>query len=338
MTMRFIFLFCLTLLTTEASAAQRLNFVWPAPDTPLPPGRSAHAILQHAGSGDPASGAFGGVRSGGAQFHEGVDIKPRNRDRAGNPTDQAVAALDGVVRHVSTVAGNSAYGRYVVLEHPEVTPAVYTLYAHLGRVAGGLRIGERISAGQPLGTIGYSAGGYVIPKDRAHLHFEIGLMVTRDFQRWYDARKFGSRNQHTIWNGMNLMGIDALDFYTQWRTGRVSGFEQYFRGMEPAVTLRLSTRRVPDFVTRYPALLTKPLPDVVGGWEIQFNWTGLPFAWTPLTPMEAIGMTPDRPVLARVDETIVRRERSRTLAVKRKGSWVIGSDLKTVLQQLFALP
>ncbi len=338
--MRFISLFLFSFLAVSSLAAQRVSFVWPAPETPLREGVPATEILQHAGSGDPKSGGFGGVRSGGKQFHEGIDIKPRNRDRAGNPTDRAVAAMDGVVRHISAVAGKSSYGRYVVLEHTEVSPAVYTLYAHLAQITPGLRVGNRIQAGEPVGTIGRSAGGYVIPKDRAHLHFEIGLMMTRDFQRWYDSRKFGSRNEHNIWNGMNLMGVDALDFYTQWRAGRVANFEEYFRRLPPAVALRISTRRVPDFVTRYPALLTKPLPDAVGGWEIQFDWTGLPFAWTPLTPMQVLDMKlqPNQPVIVRANEPLIRRERSKTLATKKQGDWVIGSDLKTVLQQLFAIP
>ena len=47
-----------------------------------------------------------------------------------------------------------------------------------------------------------------IPRDRAHLHYEIGFMMTQAFQPWYTWRKFGSPNEHGVWNGMNLMGID----------------------------------------------------------------------------------------------------------------------------------
>jgi hypothetical protein len=38
-----------------------------------------------------------------------------------------------------------------------------------------------------------------------------------------------------------------------------------------------------------------------------------------------------------VNEKIERRERSRTLVVRRFGRWVVADDLKTVLQQIFAL-
>jgi murein DD-endopeptidase MepM/ murein hydrolase activator NlpD len=274
------------------------------------------------------------VRSAGQQFHEGIDIRPVSRDRRGEPADDVFAAMAGVVRHVSTVAGNSSYGRYVVLEHPDLAPGVYTLYAHLARVAPDVRIGATIAMHQVIGTMGHSSGGYVIPRDRAHLHFEIGLMMTRNFQAWYDSKKFGSRNDHGLWNGMNLMGLDPLDFLDQWRSKKVSTFQEYFAGMRTAVRLRIATRKIPDFITRYPALLSKPMPESIAGWEIQFNWTGLPFRWTPLSSMEAMG-TSAEPTLVEVDAALERQQRSKTLAVMRRGRWVPGRDLETVLQQLF---
>lgn len=321
----------------SATAGERIEISWPTPNSAWADGRPAADFLQHAGSGDPGSGGFGGVRSGGNQFHEGVDLKPLHRDRRGEPTDTVFAAMAGVVRHISTSAGDSSYGRYVVLEHPEVEPAVYTLYAHLARIAPGLKTGDQVARGQVLGTMGHTSGGYVIPRDRAHLHFEIGLMITRDFQRWYDTRKFGSRNDHGLWNGMNLMGIDPLDFLEQWRERRVDNFGEYFARLEPALRLRIATTRVPDFVARYPSLLTRPLPPVVGGWEIKFHWTGLPLAWTPLTGAEVAGLALNEPALDEVNAALLRRERSKSLAATRRGQWVPGRDLEIVLQQLFGL-
>lgn len=316
-------------------AAERVELAWPTPSKMWEQGRPAREFLQHAGSGEAESGGFGGVRSAGTQFHEGIDIKPVARDRRGEATDPVFAAMDGVVRHASAVAGNSSYGRYIVLEHPGATPAVYTLYAHLAKIEPGIRAGATVKRGQTLGTMGRSAGGYTIPRDRAHLHFEIGLMMTRNFQAWYDGRKFGSRNEHGVWNGMNLMGIDPLDFLEAWRARKVDTFEEYFDRMDAAVRLRIATRRVPDFVERYPELVTKPRPMLVGGWEIAFNWTGLPFAWTPLTPAEMAGVAANHVEIVAVDRAIERADRSKTLAVQRRGKWVVARDLETVLQQLF---
>lgn len=318
--------------------AQRIELVWPTPATAWAEGKPASTFLQHAGSGDPQSGAFGGVREGGSRFHEGIDIKPVRRDRRGEALDPVFAVLPGVVRHVSASAGDSSYGRYVVLEHPEVTPAVYTLYAHLARIAPGLRVGERVTAGQELGTMGRSAGGYTIPRDRAHLHFEIGVMVTTDFPAWYNRQRFGSRNEHGVWNGMNLLGFDALDFFNRWRLRRINTVQDYFGQMETVVRVRIATYRTPDFVTRYPSLVTKPVPfGPPAGWEVRFNWTGLPFAWTPLTAAEAAALPRDRPQITEVNSVVERRERSRSLVVQRRGGWEVGRDLKPILEQLFGI-
>ncbi len=133
-----------------------------------------------------------------AQFHEGIDIRCVSRDRHGRPADAVFAAMTGVVRHISTSAGDS-YGRYDVLEHPDQSPAIYTLYAHLSHIAPGLTTGDRVTRGQVIGTMGHSSGGYVIPRERAHLHFEMGVMVTREFAAWYAKKGFGSPNDHGLY-------------------------------------------------------------------------------------------------------------------------------------------
>jgi murein DD-endopeptidase MepM/ murein hydrolase activator NlpD len=321
-----------------ARGAERLQLVWPTPNTAWAEGKSPAQWLQHAGSGDPESGGFGGVRSAGRQFHEGIDIQPVKRDRRGEALDEVFAAMAGVVRHVSSTAGNSSYGRYIVLEHPGMKPAVFTLYAHLAQITSGVRPGRDVAAGQVIGKMGRSAGGYTIPASRSHLHFEIGVAMTRNFQAWYDRRRFGSRNRHSMWNGMNLMGIDPLAFYNEWRAGRIASVDDFFRRMETAVRLRIATYRTPDFITRYPSLLTKPPPaGLVAGWEVQFDWTGLPFAWTPLTPADVAGLKREQPRIIAVDAAIEKRERSKTLAISRHGTWTPGRDLTTALQLLFGL-
>lgn len=323
-------------LLAAARAAERVELAWPTPHAGWAEGRAPRTYLQHAGSGEPETGGFGGVRSSGTQFHEGVDIKPAARDRRGEPLDDVFAAMNGIVRHVNPVAGDSSYGRYVVLEHPDAAPAVYSLYAHLARIAPGLREGQRVARGQVLGRMGHSSGGYMIPVDRSHLHFELGVMVTRNFQAWYDRQKFGSRNEHGPWNGMNLMGLDPIDFFNEWRARRVNNFQDYFARMDTVVRLKIATRRTPDFVTRYPALLTRELPmGPVSGWEIRFNWTGIPFSWTPLSAAEVIGLPLEQPRILEVDAEVERRQRSKSLAVSKRGAWTVGRDLETVLELLF---
>ncbi len=311
--------FAMAALGAALRGAERLDLAWPTPNPAWAEGKPVSSFVQHAGSGDPVSGMFGGVRNGGVQFHEGLDISALTRDRRGEATDTVTAAMAGVVRHISGNPGSSNYGRYVILEHPEVTPAVYTLYAHLARIAPGLAVGNRVARSQALGTMGHSSGATPIPTLRAHVHFEIGVMITRDFQSWYERRKFGSRNEHGPWNGMNLMGLDPLDFFNEWRARRINTVQDYFAKMETAVKVRIATHRMPDFVTRYPSLLTKPLPmGLVDGWEIQFNWTGMPFAWTPLSATEVVGLPSAQARLVDVNAELEKRQRSKTLALARQ--------------------
>jgi murein DD-endopeptidase MepM/ murein hydrolase activator NlpD len=332
-------LFVLALLAvTAASARDRLELVWPTPNQAWAEGRPIEAFIQPTVSGEPLSGCFGCVRDNGFQFHEGIDLKPVARDRRGEPADEVCAAMAGVVRYVNTRPGESSYGRYLVIEHPEATPAVYTLYAHLARVMPGIAPGGYVKRGQVIAIMGHSAGGYAIPRDRAHLHFEMGVMVTREFQSWYNGKKFGSPNEHGLWNGMNLMGFDPLDFFNQWRDHQVDDFQDYFDQMKAQVRLRIATPKVPDFVQRYPGLLKAPLPaGPIGGWEIQCDWTGLPFAWRPLSPMEVMGMASNHVSILAVDHTSIVQHRAKVLVRPRGSGYVAGPDLQSVLQQLFGL-
>ena len=320
------------------AGGSRIELAWPTPNTAYLEGKPIDAYVQSTASGEAESGLFGCARSGGAQFHEGVDLKPVSRNRQGEPTDPVFAALPGVVRYINPVAGESNYGRYLVLEHPDMQPAVYTLYAHLSATAPGLKIGDPVARGQVIATMGHTADKGGIPRERAHLHFEIGLMVTRDFQGWYDWKKFGSANPHGLYNGMNLMGVDPLDFFNEFRARRVDNFQDYFAKIAAVARVRIATKTVPDFVKRYPALLTKEIPaDGVAGWEIKVNWTGVPFAWTPLGAGDVIGWRADEVRLLDVDAEAIRQHRCKSIAVLRRGNFVPGKDLETVLQQLFGL-
>jgi hypothetical protein len=325
-------------LGTGATPAARaaIDLVFPTPNKTWDRG-DIGTFVQPTVSGDPESGLFGCVRTGGAQFHEGLDIKPMARDRRGEATDPIFAAMDGIVKHVSLSPGNSRYGRYIVIEHPEQTPAVYTLYAHLARVEPGIRAGGAVKKGQTIATMGRSAGGYAIDKERAHLHFEIGLRATDDFASWYAWKRFGSKNEHGAYNGMNLFGIDPLDFLRQWRAGRVQSFQQYFDRMRPMVTLRVATTRVPDFIRRYPSLLTRPIDGLIGGWEVRCNGTGLPYSWTPLSPNEVIGMRMNEVRIVAADAAALRSSRCKQLVKPRGGGHLPGDDLQTMLQQVFAI-
>ena len=73
------------------------------------------------------------------------------------------------------------------------------------------------------------------------------------------------------------------------------------------------------------------------GWEIDFNWTGIPFAWRPLGATEAMALSSKQISFEYVDEAEVSRHHSKSIAKAVHGGYVPGKDLEEVLQQLFGL-
>jgi hypothetical protein len=195
-----------------------------------------------------------------------------------------------------------------------------------------------VNAGQTIALMGRSSSGQAIPRERGHLHFEIGLRVSDTFDLWYGSKRFGSRNEHGNYNGMNLMGLDPLDFLRQWRLRQVDDFQQYLDRQVSVVRLRVVTSRVPDFIQRYPTLLRRPMPaGLVAGWEVECNWTGLPFAWTPLTAEQVAGARPGAVQVLAVDGAVVRGHRCKHLVRTVRGEYEPVADLSEMLEQVFGV-
>ncbi|MGB0413199.1 MAG: murein hydrolase activator EnvC family protein [Coraliomargarita sp.] len=270
-------------------SANGQGLIWPTPNSAFQEGRPLEDFIQPTASGKLISGLFGCVRNDGHKFHEGIDLYPISRDRSGEAKDAIYSVLPGRVVHVSKVAGHSSYGRYVVVLHDGQQPAFHTLYSHLASVADGIVAGARVESGTTLGIMGRSAT-YSIPKSRAHLHFEIGFRLTDDFQAWFDRQKFGSKNRHGVWNGMNLVSLDPLAFYTAMRNGKAKSLADFLKKTPTVARIRVHTRQIPDFVKNYPALVTQPYAGrEVIAWEVAFTDFGLPKEWTPRFADEQLG-------------------------------------------------
>ena len=325
-------------LIVSVARAERLEFSWPVPSPTLPSVHSEDDFLQATAAGDPPSGGFGCVRTHGFQYHEGLDIKPYKRNARGEPADEVHAAIAGIVRHISRYAGESNYGRYIVLEHPDAVPEIYTLYAHLARIAPGLHEGEHVARGQIIGLMGHSAGGYYIPLSRAHLHFEMGLRISDNFQSWYDWKRFGGRNEHGNFNGMNLMGFDPWAFVQALEHHQVDQPYQFLEHQPIAVRFRIATTRRPFFVRQYPSLVEhKPGYELLGGWEVWCTFTGLPVHWIPLSTAQVVGMRPDQVVITGYDRDLLRHHPCRILVDHRRGQLVPGRDLADMIQLVFGV-
>lgn len=281
MSVRLMVFALLGLLPFELLVAST-GLVWPTPNRAFGNGESIEAFVQHTSSGKVESGLFGCVRNSGAKFHEGLDLYPIKRNSRGEALDSVYSVLRGRVVHVSRTAGHSSYGRYVVVVHDGESLAFHSLYAHLASIDSAIQVGSRVEAGAVLGIMGRSAAGYSIPRSRSHVHLELGVKLTDNFQVWFDRQKLGSPNKHGNWNGLNLVSVDPLDFYRKMRDGKVSGFHDYLKRLPVVARIRVHSSIVPSFVQNYPALVTRSFAerDVVA-WDIAFTQFGVPKEWTP---------------------------------------------------------
>ena len=118
----------------------------------------------------------------------------------------------------------------------------------------------------------------------------------------------------------------------------MNDFQEYFDQLEAAARVRVVTRRTPDFIQRYPTLLKAPVPaGGVGGWEIDFTWFGLPFAWRPLTAVDTAGQKDGQVTIVSADRAAIARYRAKVLVRPRGAGYAVGKDLDLVLEQLFGL-
>jgi murein DD-endopeptidase MepM/ murein hydrolase activator NlpD len=219
------------------------------------------------------------VTSGGlvyTRFHEGVDIKPLERSSDGEPLDIVTAAGAGKVVHVSDNPRFSNYGRFVVIEHQWDGCPYYSLYAHLNSAS--VKVGQQVAPGDPLGRLGYTGDG--IDRRRAHVHFEVNLILSHDFEGWHKLAFPTEINRHGLYNGINLAGMDA---------GRLL----LAANKSPGLTIPafLASEQV-AFKAVVPAtdkfVLAKLYPWMVRGdaagakaWEISFTSSGLPIRLEP---------------------------------------------------------
>ncbi len=113
--------------------------------------------------------------------HAGLDLAPYK-----DATDLGVYAIyPGTVKNiVLNGAGDAGLGNTIILEHEINGEKIYSLYGHLKSIELGLRIGDAVSGGQKIATVGntgYGCDYWKIGKDGCdqtgesdtHLHLEI---------------------------------------------------------------------------------------------------------------------------------------------------------------------
>jgi murein DD-endopeptidase MepM/ murein hydrolase activator NlpD len=227
------------------------------------------------------------------QFHEGIDIRPVHRDPQGNPTDEVRAAAAGVVVHVSRQAGASNYGRYVVVEHRWDGCPFYTIYAHLASIS--VDSGQSLRQGEPLGIMGFTGAG--IDRERAHIHFEVCLMLSKNFEGWHAFNFPKDPNRHGIYNGLNLVGADPAALLLAVHGNPALKISDYFAGAEPAFKITVKNSANFYLIRAYPWLVPKSEIANPPAWTITFSRYGVPIK------VEAAKTSTTEPIVTWVKET-----------------------------------
>lgn len=300
------------------------RFVYPTARTNLLDAPPASAF-QDTGAGVPQSGMFGTVRTGESglgQFHEGLDIKVVERDRRGRPLDKVFAAADGRVAYVNRIAGNSNYGKYIVLLHEDPAGEVFTLYAHLMDVETRIVSGAAVAAGDTIGDVGNTSSGG-IPMERAHLHFEIGLIVNSRFAEWYRARH--EKPDHGAWHGYNLLGLNPLDAFRITRDNGRMDIAKLIAATPVAFTAAVRAQALPDFFKRHPALWQGPA-FAGGSFVIACSENGAVLSGRNTTVAEQTILARQPMAVLSADAAVLGRNGRRLVQSAPGGGWKAGAN------------
>lgn len=318
---RCIFVLHVAAIACAIAASAQTPFQFPTANHYLyEPGQELKFFAPTAPNKPWTSGSFGCVRNDGWKMHEGLDIVHQHTDRHGEPTDPIMATADGTVVYVSSKAGLSNYGKYIVIRHIIEGLEIYSLYAHLSEIEPGIVAGKPVKAGEEIAIMGRTSSDEVIGKDRAHCHFELNVFVNENFSSWYRKNFPGQRNDHGMWNGQNLNGLDPRDILLGERNGHFSMLN-FLRSQTELCRVLVRATSFP-YLKRYaPLVLKNPRAEKEGvaGYEVALNYNGVAFALMPRAASEIKGSGKFQ--LMSVNESEYRAHPCRKLVVEHGGRW-----------------
>jgi len=282
------------------------------------------------------SGTFGCVRSDGWQIHEGLDIRSLQRDKRGEPTDPVITTADGTVAYINRKPSLSNYGNYLIIRHTIQGLEIFSVYAHLSEVRADLRAGSVVKAGEPIGVMGRTANTrQSITKDRAHVHFELNLLINDRFAAWHKKNDPKQRNDHGDWNGQNMLGLDpGLILLQQRSQGTNFSLVQFIRSQRELCRVLVRDTDFP-FLRRYPQLLRANLraqAEGVAGYEIALNFNGVPIELIPRPESEIKSKA--RIQLLSVNEAERKVNPGKRLVTEQRGGWKLTTTGENLLELL----
>ncbi|MEY2487924.1 MAG: murein DD-endopeptidase [Verrucomicrobiota bacterium] len=218
---------------------------------------------------DPIATAHGLVYT---RFHEGIDIRPLHRDARGEPLDEVRSIAAGKVVHTNLVPGYSNYGKYIVIEHRWDDCSYFSLYGHLSSVS--VQTGDSVNRGDRIGVMGHTGTG--LNQARAHVHLELNLMLSHQFEAWHDAFHKDDPNYNGIYNGINLTGLDIARLFLALRKDPSLTIPKFLNQEDVFFRVALPRSGHFELPRLYPWMVIKPATPETHSWEVSFAASGVP--------------------------------------------------------------
>ncbi|HJX81750.1 MAG TPA: M23 family metallopeptidase, partial [Candidatus Udaeobacter sp.] len=194
------------------------------------------------------------------------------RDAHGEPLDEVHSIADGKVVHANLVSGYSNYGKYIVIEHHWDSSNYYSLYGHLSSIA--VQSGDTVKRGQRIAVMGYTGTG--LNRERAHLHLELNLMLSHQFEAWYNTFFRNDPNHNGIYNGMNLIGLDIARLYLALRKNPSLTIPEFLGSEETFYKVTVPKSRHFELPKLYRWMLATGSRNEKSSWEVSFAQSGVP--------------------------------------------------------------
>lgn len=249
------------------------------------------------------------------KFHEGIDIRPMRRDKGQRPLDKIYAIAPGKVVYTNDIAGNSSYGRYLVIEHNWGSGAFYSLYAHLHSIE--CQTGQTVRAGQTIAQMGYTGSG--INRERAHLHLELNVMTNQYYNHY-------TPNKHGNYNGLNMNGLNIAELLKRSRADKSLTISRFLTKVPVYFKITVPRTGFIDLSRRYTWIRRGNYSSHSPSWEISFASSGFPLAIQPsirkVTEPTVTYVTPTKSNHLYYTKGILTGSKSSASLTSRGKSWI----------------
>jgi hypothetical protein len=105
---------------------------------------------------------------------------------------------------------------------------------------------------------------------------ELNLMLSREFDAWYNAFFRNDPNHNGIYNGMNLAGLDIARLYLALRKNSSLTISEFLGREETFYKVTIPKSRHFDLPKLYPWMRPTGSRNEKSSWEVSFAQSGVP--------------------------------------------------------------